>query len=414
MSNTKSFNISKRIIWEAWLSVKRNAGSAGIDAQSIKNFEVNLEKNLYKLWNRMSSGSYFPPPVRMVEIPKKAGGKRVLGIPTVGDRVCQTAVKLMLEPEIDKVFYQDSFGYRPSKSAHDAIEVTRKRCWEYDWVLEFDIRTLFDNIPHDLLLKALRHHTDCKWILLYVERWLTASMEEPNGNLIIRDKGTPQGGVVSPILSNLFMHYAFDHWISTRYPNNPWCRYADDGLVHCKSEQEAKHIMDSLKHRLTDCGIELHPEKSKIVYCKDSSRLHDYQHTHFEFLGYEFKKRLARNRARGNLFLSFSPAVSRDTLRNMRMTLKHGNRVAGIQIYTVEKVAALINPKIRGWLQYYGKFTQHAMRPLAVYVNEYLVRWAMRKFKKLRNHKTRAFEWLTRIHNQQPKLFAHWEWFKMY
>jgi RNA-directed DNA polymerase len=217
------------MVWEAWKQVKANSGAAGIDQQSLANFEEDLGGNLYKLWNRMSSGCYLPPPVKGVEIPKKKGGIRLLGVPTVSDRVAQGVVKLYLEPILEKVFLPDSYGYRPNKSAHDAVEITRKRCWKYDWVLEFDIRGLFDNIRHDLLLKAVRHHTDCKWVLLYVQRWLVVPIQMPDGSLVPRDKGTPQGGIVSPILSNLFLHYVFDKWMERNFPETPWCRYADDG-----------------------------------------------------------------------------------------------------------------------------------------------------------------------------------------
>jgi RNA-directed DNA polymerase len=255
---------------DAYKVVKANAGSAGIDEISITDFEKDLKDNLYKIWNRMSSGSYFPPPVKATEIPKKSGGIRLLGIPTIPDRVAQTVVKMMFEPIVEPIFLADSYGYRPGKSALDAVGITRKRCWSHDWVLEFDIKGMFDNIDHELLMRAVRKHTDCKWMILYIERWLKAPMQMPNGTQVERCKGTPQGGVISPVLSNLFMHYVFDIWITREFPDCPWCRYADDGLVHCQTEQQALMIRDSLKCRLEECKLELHPEKTRIVYCKDA------------------------------------------------------------------------------------------------------------------------------------------------
>ncbi len=270
-TTNKPFMIEKRQVYEAYKAVKSNKGVAGVDGQTIEQFEADLGGNLYKIWNRMSSGSYFPPPVRAVTIPKKSGGERILGVPTVGDRIAQMVVKQLIEPDLDPIFLPNSYGYRPRKSALDAVGVTRERCWKYDWVLEFDIKGLFDNLPHELLLRAVQKHVKCKWALLYIERWLTAPMEK-EGLLIERTRGTPQGGVISPILSNLFLHYAFDLWMTRTHPGLPWCRYADDGLVHCRSEQEAEALKAELQARLAECGLEMHPTKTKIVYCKDGKR----------------------------------------------------------------------------------------------------------------------------------------------
>ena len=298
MNKAKPFVISKWQVMCAFKLVKANAGAAGVDKQSISDFERNLKTNLYTLWNRLSSGSYFPPPVKAVAIPKKTGGERILGIPTVSDRIAQMVVKLEFEPQVEPHFLPDSYGYRPNKSALDAIGVTRKRCWQYDWVLEFDIKGLFDNIPHNLLLRAVCKHTTTPWVKLYIERWLTTPMLMPNGELSSRNKGTPQGGVVSPVLSNLFLHYVFDKWLQKHYPNAVWCRYADDGLIHCRSEAEAKQMLEVLTKRFQWCGLELHPLKTKIVYCKDGSRKGHYEHTSFDFLGYTFRRRLCRNNKR--------------------------------------------------------------------------------------------------------------------
>ena len=314
---TKSFIISKWQVLKAYELVKANAGAAGVDKQSLSDFEQNLKSNLYKLWNRLSSGSYFPPPVKAVAIPKKAGGERILGIPTVSDRIAQMVVKLEFEPQVEPIFLSDSYGYRPNKSALDAIGVTRQRCWRYDWILEFDIKGLFDNIPHDLLLKAVYKHTDSPWVRLYIERWLMAPMQMPNGEQVVRSLGTPQGGVISPVLSNLFLHYVFDKWLQKHYSKTPWCRYADDGLVHCHSETEARHMLKVLKQRFQDCGLELHPLKTKLVYCKDGIRKGQYENTSFDFLGYTFRRRVCKDRKRNRVFVSFNPAVSMVSLKAM-------------------------------------------------------------------------------------------------
>ena len=311
----KPFNIDKRLVYEAYKAVKSNRGAAGVDGQSIEQFEQDLAGNLYKIWNRMSSGTYFPPPVRAVPIPKKNGGERILGVPTVADRVAQMVVKQVIEPTLEPIFLADSYGYRPKKSALDAIGATRERCWKYDWVLEFDIRGLFDNIDHELLWRAVRKHITCKWALLYIERWLKAPMVTEDGNTIERNCGTPQGGVVSPILSNLFLHYAFDAWMVRTHPDLPWCRYADDGLVHCRSEQEAKALKAELQARLAECHLEMHPTKTRIVYCRDDNRKGQYPNVKFDFLGYCFRPRPVRRKRDNVLFGGFNPAVSAAALQ---------------------------------------------------------------------------------------------------
>ena len=343
MSATKPFTISKHLVYAAFKAVKANAGTAGVDEQSIEDFEKALKDNLYKVWNRMSSGSYFPPPVRAVAIPKKSGGERILGIPNVADRVAQTVVKMTFEPVVESVFLPDSYGYRPGKSALDAVGVTRKRCWRYDWVFEFDIKGLFDNISHDLLMRAVEKHTECKWVRLYIERWLKAPLQLADGTLVERTKGTPQGGVVSPVLANLFMHYAFDVWMSRTFRGVPWCRYADDGLVHCNTEQEAQAIKAALAVRFAECSLELHPDKSRIVYCKDGSRKGKYLNTKFDFLGYTFRPRVVKNRKRDSLFVSFTPAVSSAALTAMRQKTRRFNYRNRTNL-SLEDIARLHNP----------------------------------------------------------------------
>jgi RNA-directed DNA polymerase len=403
----KPFKITKKQVYEAYKAVKSNAGAAGVDKQTIEQFEADLQNNLYKLWNRMSSGSYFPPPVRAVPIPKKNGGQRILGIPTVADRIAQMVVKQLIEPDLDQIFLQDSYGYRPKKSALDAVGVTRERCWKYDWVLEFDIKGLFDNIDHELLLRAVRKHITCQWALLYIERWLTAPMEHEDGMKAERTCGTPQGGVVSPILANLFLHYAFDLWMTRTYPDLPWCRYADDGLVHCRTEQEAQALKAALQARLAECRLEMHPTKTKIVYCKDGKRKGTYPNTQFDFLGYCFRPRLVRRSRDNALFWGFNPAVSASALKAMRDTirkldLRHQTHLA------LGEIARQINPLLRGWIEYYGRYAPSGLYPLLRYVNQTLLAWAMRKFKRFRGHKVRASRALQRVARESAKLFVHW------
>ena len=414
MLSTKPFNISKTLVMEAFKNVKANAGSAGVDKVSIEMYEKNLKDNLYKLWNRMSSGSYFPPPVMGLAIPKKSGGERLLGIPTVADRVAQTAVKMVLEPQLEAVFLPDSYGYRPGKSAHDAIGITRERCWRYEWLVEFDIKGLFDNIPWDLLMKAVKRHTDCQWILLYIERWLKAPMRTEDGKEINRTKGTPQGGVVSPVLSNLFLHYCFDKWISIKHPSVPWCRYADDGLFHCQSHEQARAILDDTMKRFKDCGLDLHPEKTKIVYCKSSKNKIDYPIQSFDFLGYTFQNRSAKNSNTGEVFTTFTPAISKKSLKNIKHRIKHGWRVKSMLQCNLQDIAKMVNPIIRGWVQYYGKYNKSKLAIIYRYINMILKKWGQRKYKKLRESQARVRKWLKNVYEANPKLFYHWNEMAVY
>jgi len=402
----KPFSIDKKQVYEAYKAVKSNAGSAGVDGQTIEQFEADLQNNLYKLWNRMSSGSYFPPPVRAVSIPKKTGGQRILGVPTVADRVAQMVVKQLIEPELDPIFLADSYGYRPRKSALDAVGVTRQRCWKYDWVLEFDIKGLFDNIDHELLLRAVRKHVKCKWALLYIERWLTAPMEHEDGTKAERKSGTPQGGVVSPILSNLFLHYTFDLWMARTHPDFPWCRYADDGLVHCRNEQEAQTLKAELQARLAECRLE-HPTKTKIIYCKGRNRKGAYPNVHFDFLGYCFRPRVVRRSRDNKLFCGFNPAVSSSALKAMRTTIRELDFRHQTQLSLVD-IARRVNPLLRGWIEYYGRYAPSALSPLLRYINHTLRAWAMRKFKRFAAHKIRAGRFLERLARENANLFVHW------
>jgi RNA-directed DNA polymerase len=406
MSKTRPFNISTRIVGDAYKRVKANKGAAGVDNESLKDFEENLENNLYKIWNRMSSGSYFPPPVRTVEIKKDETRKRKLGIPTVADRIAQMVVKLYLEPDIEPHFHPDSYGYRPGKSATQAVGKARELCWQNDWVVDIDIKGFFDNLNHEITMELVRKHTDSKWILLYIERWLKAPAQLEDGTLGERTKGTPQGGVISPLLANLYLHYAFDKWMQENYPTIPFERYADDIILHCRSERQAHWIKTRIKERLAEFKLELHPKKTKIVYCKDGKRKGKYKNEKFDFLGFEFRPRKAKSKY-GNLFLGFNPAVSKDAIKGMYQKIRDWQmqRKTG---RTLDDSARLINPIVNGWINYYGSYYKSALYPIINHINWKLVKWVARKYKRMKGSQRRATKWLNRIKKREPRLFAHW------
>jgi len=406
LSKAKPFCISKWVVFEAYKRVKANRGAAGVDGESIADFDRDLKNNLYKIWNRMSSGSYFPPAVRSVEIGKKGGGQRKLGVPTVSDRVAQMVAKMHFEPDVDRHFHSDSYGYRPGKSAIEAVGVARKRCWRYNWALDCDIKAFFDEIDHELLMRAVRKHTESKWLLLYIERWLKAPMQDKDGTLYSREKGSPQGSVISPLLANLFLHYAFDEWMRRNHGGIPFERYADDILVHCKSEKQARWIRVEIAKRLKQCGLQLHPEKTKIVYCKDSFRKGSHPYEKFDFLGYTFRPRRAKDRY-GRFFVSFLPAVGEEAGKSMRKTIR-GWRIHRMTDKSIKDLACIFNPAIRGWINYYGQYYRSALYPMLKQINHALQRWACRKYKKLHDRKRKALKLLQRIAEQVPGLFVHW------
>lgn len=407
MSETKPFSIAKRLVWEAYKRVKANRGAAGMDGQTVAAFEEDLKGNLYKIWNRMSSGSYIAPPVRLVEIPKGDGKMRPLGIPTVADRIAQMVVKLTLEPTVDPKFHQDSYGYRPGKSALDAVGVARQRCWEMDWVIDLDVKGFFDNLDHGLVMKAVKHHTDLKWIHLYVERWLKAPLQLADGSLKERTAGTPQGGVVSPVLSNLFMHHAFDDWMARNHPTVRFERYADDALIHCMSRAQAETVLEEVRKRLKECGLELHPEKTKIVYCKDSNRRGTFEPQSFDFLGYTFRPRRAQGKD-GRMFVSFLPAMSPKAAKSVRSTIRNWDLAKGWNTYSLEAVAKFVDPFIRGWMNYYGRFHRSQCLRILSHLNLVLARWAKRRYKRFKGSWRKAFEWLARIAKRDDSLFVLW------
>jgi RNA-directed DNA polymerase len=406
VSRTKPFAISKWAVWEAYRRVKANKGVGGVDGVSMTQFEQDLKGNLYKLWNRMSSGCYFPPPVRLVEIPKRGGGVRPLGVPTVADRIAQTVVAMELEKTAEPIFHADSYGYRPGRSALDAVEVCRKRCWKSDWVVDLDIKSFFDSLDHQLLMKAVAHHTDQRWVLLYVQRWLEAPLQGQDGTLVERDRGTPQGSAISPLLANLYLHYAFDAWMGRAFPLIQFERYADDVVVHCNSEVQARRVRDAIAARMVECGLQLHPDKTKIVYCKDSNRNGSHEHEQFDFLSYTFRPRRVKSRT-GAFFVSFAPAVSNDAAKRMRREVKRW-RVHLWVTKTLRDLAQFVNPIVQGWINYYGRFYKSWLIVVFKRLNDYLVRWAMRKYKRLKRSWRRGRRFLADVARRDPGLFAHW------
>jgi RNA-directed DNA polymerase len=408
----KPFRISKQEVWDAWLKVKGNKGAPGVDGQSIGEFEKDLKGNLYKVWNRMSSGTYFPPPVLAVEVPKPhGGGTRVLGVPCVADRIAQTVAAARLEEVVDPLFHPDSYGYRPQRGALDAVAACRERCWKYNWVIDLDVRKFFDSVRWDLIVKAVEAHTDheTRWIVLYVRRWLAAPLQLPDGTLKERDRGTPQGSAISPVLSNLFMHYAFDLWLTREFPLVRFERFADDAVIHCVSEHQARTVLAAVGERMAEVGLELHPDKTRIVYCKDSNRRGDFGHTSFTFPGYTFRPRGAR-RQDGVRFTSFLPAISKDALKKISAEVRSWRLHRHMEL-DAAGIARWVNPKIRGWMTYYGAFCRSELYPLLRRINSYLMRWLMNKYKRYRTWKKAIRAW-TEAAGTRPRYFAHWAWVK--
>jgi group II intron reverse transcriptase/maturase len=408
MSKAKPYCISKQVVWDAYKRVKANRGAAGVDKQSLVAFEEDLKDNLYKIWNRMSSGSYFPPPVRLVEIPK-GKGKRALGIPTVSDRVAQTVAKMYLEPFVEPKFHEDSYGSRPGKSALDAVATARKRCWRKNWVVDLDIKGFFDNLDWSLVMRAVRFHTDVKWLHLYIERWLRAPVEMEDGSRVERTKGSPQGSVISPLLANLFMHHAFDDWMDRNHPNIQFERYVDDVVIHCVSEKQAKFILQAVRRRLNECRLELHPEKTQIVYCQDDDRRGKDERIKFDFLGYTFQPRRAKNR-HGKHFVSFLPAISNKAAKRIREIIRNWRMAGTRNNQSLEDLARLSDPYVRGWMNYYGRFYRSKCGLVLRYLNDALVKWARRKYKtRFRRKERKAAHWLGRIAARDPNLLVLWK-----
>ncbi len=408
MKDAKSFEISKQLVMEAYKRVKANRGTSGIDDVTIADFESNLKGNLYKIWNRMCSGSYLPPAVKLVEIPKSNGGKRPLGIPTVGDRVAQMVVVMTIEPGIEPHFHEDSYAYRPKKSALDAVAKAKERCYTFHWVLDLDIKGFFDNIDHELLIKALERHVKSKWAMMYIKRWLTVPYQLKDGTQVKRTKGVPQGSVIGPLLANLFLHYTFDEWMRRNHSNISFERYADDTICHCVSQKQAEFIHRAIKQRFAECKLELNEEKTKIVYCKKNHRNIEYECIQFDFLGYTFRPRRSID-THGEVFLNFAPAVSKKARTKIWETIRKWNQKYWVQL-KLEDIAKQINPIIQGWINYYGKFNPRVLKEVLKRINLKLSRWIREKFKGFRKFKTRAIHRLGDIALKNPDLFAHWSW----
>jgi RNA-directed DNA polymerase len=404
---TKSFAVSKQMVYNSYLKVCDKNGSAGIDKETIDMFNEDLSSNLYKVWNRMASGSYFPPPVRTVLIPKKQGGTRPLGIPTVGDRIAQGVVKDYLEPILEPLFHNNSFGYRPGRSAHDALKQCQHNCIHHSWVVDLDIKGFFDNISHDWMMKMVSYHTQEKWVLLYTERWLKAGIEQADGSIAAREKGTPQGGVVSPLLANLYLHHAFDKWMSKYFPTNPFERYADDIIVHCNSKAEAEHLLASIRERLQSFELEVHPEKTKLVYCKNYLRKEQHEHNSFTFLSYSFQPRSKPNTfGRHDKFMVFSAAICCKAKAFIRQRISAVFNPRNTQV-TLERAAVKLNPMIRGWLNYYCRFNPRVAGNVFLYLNGLIRRWIEEKFR-LKGKKAVVLKYQSYM-QANAGLFVHWQ-----
>jgi len=407
----KTQPITRLQVLEAFKRVKANGGSAGVDKITIAQVEKNKRKYLYPLWNRLASGSYFPKAVRQSLIPKSKGKKRALGIPTVTDRVAQQVIATELESIVDKQFSRNSFGYRPNKSAHDAVEQCRTNCLKYSWVIDLDIKGFFDNIDHELLMKSLKHYTDKKHILLYCERWLQAPVQLPDGTIKYHEgKGTPQGGVISPVLANIFLDIVFDKWIAKNYPEIEFERYADDIVVHCRNIKDALRLLEAIKKRFKTCKLELNSEKSKIVYCRRNQKKQPpfkVYYQKFDFLGFTFKPRIIKER--GEIKLGFSPAISQKNIARISEELFKMNIHRWVH-FPISRIAELLRSKLRGWLNYYSKFRRSELRKLFRVVNLRLAKWVRNKYRKFRRrHWYYAYKYLQGIATSYPNMFEHWK-----
>lgn len=406
---TKHLPISKQMVYAAYLKVKSNKGASGVDKVSLKAYESKLGSNLYVLWNRLGSGSYFPPPVLEVEIPKGDGGVRKLGIPTVEDRIAQQVIKAYLEPRFETIFKDTSYGYRPGRSAHNALQAVRQQVWRQAWVLDMDIKGFFDNVRHDLLNKALAKHVPEEWVLMYINRWLESGILTTTGSVTYREgRGTPQGGVISPLLANLYLHYAVDAWLELEHPEVKYVRYADDIIIHAQTETQIRRVQSTLAIRLQNCGLEMHPEKTKIVFCKKSNRSSSSHGVHkFDFLGYSFQPRTTKDR-RGQVFVNYDCAISHKSEKKIKAYLRQTKFHLWNQA-SVEDLAIYFNEKIIGWYNYYGKFNKYRLSRIFTAFHDRLKKWLCRRYKRFKKSHRKADQWLRNLIANQPDLFYHWK-----
>jgi group II intron reverse transcriptase/maturase len=407
-NETKSIPISRQMVWEAYQKVRSNKGSAGIDAIGMQEFDADRSRHLYKLWNRMASGSYFPPPVKEVGIAKKDGSIRKLGIPTISDRVGQMVVKMFVEPRLEAVFSPNSYGYRPKRNAHQALSKVRENCWKQNWVIDLDIKGFFDNIDHNKLMLAVEKHVPENWVRFYIKRWLEAPVVTVAGELIQKQgNGTPQGGVISPLLANLFLHYAFDKWLERTDKSVAFTRYADDVILHCNTKTHAEQTLKSVHQRMGSVGLELHPQKTKIVYCRDYKRKGNHPTVKFDFLGYSFQPRTAYSKKKGNLFLGYDCAISIGSRKRIADKLEELN-VNKLTFKSIVGVAQYLNPMIRGWVHYYGKFKMYELTKVFRLLSKRLVWWARKRYKRYKTSIRKGYKWLATVRKQFPTLFYHW------
>ena len=415
-TKSKPVPITYSMVEEAYQRVKSNQGTSGVDNESLELFRANESSKLYVLWNRLSSGSYFPKPLKRVSIPKGNGTERNLGIPTVSDRIAQQVVKSYIEPRLERVFSESSYGYRPQKNAHEALEAVTANIRQNAWVIDMDIKSFFDELNHELLQKALAHHVSEPWIKMYIKRWLECPSQIMDVTLRASNgKGTPQGGVISPLLANLFLHYAIDKWMMKNHPTIKFVRYADDIVVHCQTLEEAKILLSSIRDRLSNCKLSLNEEKTKLVYCKDYRRgnqdkTKEVYPEGFDFLGYSFKPRTVKSKT-GKLFLGYGCAISQKSQSRILSGWKQSNWHRRSTL-TIQDIANEVNPQMRGLIRYYGKYKLWEMQGLMWHFENRLAKWVLNKYKKLKRSYTKAHQWIKAMKASYPTMFYYWTIFK--
>ena len=393
---------------DAYQKVKRGGKAAGIDGESWKDFDKKLQDNLYVIWNRLASGSYYPSAVREVEILKKDGKPRKLGIPTLRDRIAQEVVRKYMEQHIDQHFHTNSYGYRPLKSAKQAIEAVRKNCKERDWVIDLDISKFFDEIRHELMLKAVEHLIEEKWVSMYVKRWLEMKIVNKAGEERARGGiGTPQGGVISPLLANLYLHYALDKWLEKNHSENDFVRYADDMVIHCKSKEEAESLLQAIKARLSAVALRLNEQKTRIVYCKDYRRTESHKEEQFGFLGFSYRARKSQSKHnRHKSYMAFTAEISKDNQKKITAAIKTIVNWQNTE-QEISAIAEKLNNRLRGWINYFGLYGKGELRKTMMRLEKRLLKWTKKKYKETATRE--AIKKLTVIRKENPRMFYHWE-----